>query len=327
MDIKEQTSNFKHMINNYKLTYIIISSNDIGIFDCLSKESKSLLQMSEELQIEENRLEPILNALTFYKIVDKNEKGYYLSKYNDILNKNSKYNQKGYIDFAKTIIKKYEVLENSIKSKDFATNNFNELTEKNAESFMKGMEANAIPQAKFIADNYIFENHRILDIGAGVGTYLITVAKKYKTVKGKMIDLPEIVKIQHKKIEKEQLQEQIISEECNYNLSFPTEKYDDVFLFAVAHQEPKENLNKLLNNIYKVLKPNGRLFLTSFFLNEDKVSPEFSVQFAVEMLMNSNNGKVYTHKEIENLMNENNFKEIQRIDKIPSPATLYIAKK
>lgn len=327
MDIKEQTSNFKHMVNNYKLTYIIISANNIGVFDCLSEESKNLSQISGELQIEENRLEPILNALAFYKIVDKNEKGYCLGQYNDVLNKDSKYNQKGYIDFAKTIMKKYQVLENSIKDKNFAANNFKELTENNAESFMQGMEANAILQAKFIAENYNFENHNILDIGAGAGTYLITVAKKYNTIKGKMIDLPEIVKIQNKKIEKEQLQERIISEECNYNISFPIEKYDDVFLFAVVHQEPKENLNKLLDNIYNVLKPNGRLFLTSFFLNEDRISPEFSVQFAVEMLMNSNNGKVYTHREIENLMKENNFKEIERIDKIPSPATLYLARK
>ncbi len=327
MDIKEQTSNFKHMVNNYKLTYIIISSNDIGIFDCLSKESKSLLQISKELQIEENRLEPILNVLTFYKIIDKNKNGYYLGEYNEILNKDSKYNQKGYIDFAKTIMKKYQVLENSIRNKNFAKDNFKELTENNAESFMRGMEANAISQAKFIAESYDFENHNILDIGAGAGTYLITVAKKYNTVKGKMIDLLRMVKIENIKIEEEQLQERIIAEECNYNISFPTEKYDDVFLFAVAHQEPEGNLNKLLNNSYNILKPNGRLFLTSFFLNEDRASPEFSVQFAVEMLMNSNNGKVYTHKEIENLMKENNFKEIERIDKMPSSATLYIAKK
>lgn len=327
MDIKEQISNFKHMVNNYKLTYIIISANNIGIFDCLSEESKDLSQISGELQIEENRLEPILNALALYKIVDKNEKGYCFGQYNDVLNKDSKYNQKGYIDFAKNIMKKYLVLENSIKDKNFAINNFKELTENNAEDFMRGMESNAILQAKFIAENYNFDNHNILDIGAGAGTYLITVAKKYNTVKGKMIDLPEIVKIQNKKIEKEQLQERIISEECNYNISFPIEKYDDVFLFAVVHQEPKENLNKLLNNIYNVLKPNGRLFLTSFFLNEDRISPEFSVQFAVEMLMNSNNGKVYTHREIENLIKENNFKEIERIDKIPSPATLYLSRK
>ena len=135
---------------------------------------------------------------------------------------------------------KYQNLAEAVKDKEFATNQFKELTEKEAESFMRGMEA---------------------------------------------------------------------------------------FLFAVVHQESKENLNELLKNIYSVLNPKGRLFLTSFFLNEDKISPEFSVQFAVEMMLNSNNGKVYTHSEIQNLMVQNKFKEIKRIDDIPGPATLYIAKK
>lgn len=327
MEIKEQISNFKHMVNSYKLTYLIISSNKIGIFNLLNDKSMSLSQISKELEIQENRIETILNALTFNKIISKDENGYYLEEYKDVLLKNSEYNQLGYITFAQTIMKKYQQLEEAVIDKEFAINNFKQLTEKNAESFMQGMETNAIPQAQFIAENYNFENHNILDIGAGAGTYLITVSKKYETVTGKMIDLPEIVKIQNKKIEEENLKERLISEECNYNISFPTEEYDDVFLFAVVHQEPIENLEKLLNNIYNVLKPNGKLFLTSFFLNEDKISPEFSVQFAVEMIMNSNNGRVYTHNEIETLIKKNNFREIERIDRIPSPATLYVAKK
>ena len=327
MEIKDQINNFKSMVNSYKLTNLIITSNNIGIFNLLNEKSKTLLQISKELNIEENRIEPILNALTFNKILSKDEKGYYLEEYKDVLLKNSEYNQLGYVNFAQTIMKKYEHLESAIIDENIATSNFKELTKNDAESFMQGMDANAIPQANFIAENFDFENHSILDIGAGAGTYLVTIANKYKTVTGKMIDLPEMVKIQNKRIEKENLKARLLSEECDYNISFPTEKYDDVFLFAVVHQEPKENLEKLLNNIYNVLKPNGRLFITSFFLNEDKISPEFSVQFAVEMLMNSINGKVYTHTEIEDLIKNSKFKEIERIDKIPSPATLYIAQK
>lgn len=327
MEIKDQIKNLKNMINSYKLTYLIISANDIGVFDCLSEQVKTLLQISKELNVEENRIEPILNALVFHKIISKDERGFYLDEYNNVLNRNLECNQLGYISFVQTMVKKYQNLERAVKDKEFATNNFKELTENNAESFMKGMEANAILQAKFIAENFDFENHNILDVGAGAGTYLITVAKKYNTVKGKMIDLQEMVKIQKKNIKEEQLEKRIVSEECNYNINFPIEEYDDIFLFAVAHQEQSENLNKLLSNIYNILKPDGRLFLTSFFLNEDKISPEFSVQFAVEMLMNSENGKVYTHTEIKNLISKNKFKEIEKIDNIPSPATLYIARK
>ncbi len=327
MEIKEQAKKFKEMINGYKLTYIIISANNIKLFDCLDNKGKTLAQIARKLNLEEGKIEPILNALTFYKIISKTNDTYYLKEYNEVLNKNSEYNQLGYINFAETVIKKYQNLENAIKNEGVSTNNFKQLTEKEAESFMKGMDANAITQAKFIAENYDFNNHKILDVGAGAGTYSITVAKKYETVTGKMIDLPEMVKIQNKRINQEGLQGRMISESYDYNSNFPTENYEDVFLFAVIHQEPENNVKKLLENIYTVLKPNGRLFLTSFFLNEDKISPEFSVQFAIEMLINTEKGKAYTHNEIQKLINKSNFKEIERVDEIPGPATLYIAKK
>lgn len=327
MNIKEEISNFKSMVNSYKLTSLIITANNIGIFDNLNENAKSLEQIAKDIEISSERIEPILNGLVFNTIIDKNEKGYYLTKYKDVLLKTSKFNQTGYIDFAQTIMKKYNNLENAIKNNNFSFNNFKELTEQQAESFMKGMQANAVPQAEYIASKYNFQNHDILDIGAGAGTYLITVAKKYQSVKGKMIDLPQVSKIQNKNIEKEELKDRLVSVSCDYNIDFPKEKYDDIFLFAVVHQEPEESVRKLLNNIYNELKPNGRLFLTSFFLNEDKISPEFSVQFAIEMLANSKNGKVYTHNEIRKLLKDSNFKNIERIDDIPSPATLYIANK
>lgn len=327
MNLKEEISNFKSMVNSYKLTNLIITANNIGIFNSLSEDTKNLEQIAKEIKIQSDRIEPILNGLVFHKIIEKNEKGYFLDEYKDVLLKDSKFNQTGYIDFAQTIMEKYNNLENAIKDNNFSFDNFKELTEKQAESFMKGMQANAISQAEYIASKYDFENHSILDIGAGAGTYLITVSKKYPSVKGKMIDLPQVSKIQNRNIEKEHLKDRLISISCDYNKSFPKEKYDDVFLFAVVHQEPKENVKKLLNNIYNILKPNGRLFLTSFFLNEDKISPEFSVQFAIEMLVNSKNGKVYTHNEIRNLLEDSNFSNIEKIDEIPSPATLYIASK
>lgn len=327
MDIEEQIKNFKNMVNSYKLTYIIMTANNIGIFHCLGGKSKSLLQISKEVKIEKDRIEPILNALVCNHIISKNEEGYYLETYDAVLNQHSQYNQLGYIAFAQTLVEKYRNLESAVKDKNFAVNNFKELTQNNHVEFMRGMESNAIPQVEFLLSQYHFDNHKILDIGAGSGIYLISVAKKYKTVKGKMIDLPKIVGMQKERIKKEGISDRIEAESCDYNIKFPKEKYDDIFLFAIAHQEPEENLDKLLQNVYNHLNPDGRVFLTSFFLNENKTSPEFAVQFAVEMLINTNKGKVYTYNEIENLIKRNNFKEIQKIDKLPGPATLYVAKK
>lgn len=117
MDIEEQIKNFKNMVNSYKLTYIIMTANNIGIFHCLGGKSKSLLQISKEVKIEKDRIEPILNALVCNHIISKNEEGYYLETYDAVLNQHSQYNQLGYIAFAQTLVEKYRNLESAVKEK------------------------------------------------------------------------------------------------------------------------------------------------------------------------------------------------------------------
>lgn len=65
-------------------------------------------------------------------------------------------------------------------------------------------------------------------------------------VKGKMIDLPEVSKVQNRNIENEDLQDRLVSIPCDYNVEFPNEQYDDIFLFAVIHQESQINVNRFM---------------------------------------------------------------------------------
>lgn len=327
MEIKEQIASFKKMINGYKLTYLILAAKEINIFNTLTETPISLESYAALLNIPTERIEPILNGLACYQLIAKNEAGYFLKNYQDILLKDSKFNQLGYIDLATSLVEKYQNLASTIKDSTIANNNFKHFTKNEAEKFMNGMDANALPQVDFLAKNYDFTNQTILDVGAGSGIYLITIANLDKTVTGKMIDLSEMVKIQKKKIEKYQLTTRISTEVGDYNQDLPSTPYDNIFLFAVIHQEPIENVEKLLKKVYQILNPQGRLFLTSFFLNEDKISPEFSVQFAIEMLVNSNQVRVYTHHEITALLKKAGFNDIVQNDDLPGPATLYIATK
>ena len=76
MEIKEQTKKMKEMINGYKLTYLIMSANNIGLLNILDDKGKTLKQIAMELSLEEDRIEPILNGLTFHKIISKNKNNY-----------------------------------------------------------------------------------------------------------------------------------------------------------------------------------------------------------------------------------------------------------
>ena len=104
-------------------------------------------------------------------------------------------------------------------------------------------------------------------------------------------------------------------------------EFDDAFLFAVIHQENSNDTEILIKETFKRLKAGGRLFLTSFFLDDNKIEPEFSVLFGVEMLVASKTGKVYSHSEIKKIMKDAGFVRIDCYRDIPGPATLYVAEK
>ena len=42
MEVKEQTKKLKEMINGYKLTYLIMSANNIGLLNILDDKGKTL---------------------------------------------------------------------------------------------------------------------------------------------------------------------------------------------------------------------------------------------------------------------------------------------
>lgn len=327
MTQQEKNRKIKQMVNSYKVSLIIINAEKIGIFHCLTEEAKILGEIAKELKLTIEKIEPILNALVCYGIVEKNERGYYIDAYKEQLLGNLPNNQLGYISFADSIMQQWNNMDLIIKEERKAEDNFRKITQEETKKFMEGMQVNAIPQAEYIAGNYNFKGHHILDIGAGAGTYLKTIAKKDITVTGEMLDLPAIANKLKEHIQIEGLQDRILVEEGNYRRGLPKGSFNDIFLFAVVHQENEENLRRLLQQAYERLKVGGTIYITSFFLNKDKISPEFAVQFAIEMLVMSDGGKVYTHEEIQNQLQEVGFKDCKRIDDLPSPATLYIAKK
>lgn len=331
MDIQEKIGQVKGKINGYKASRIISAAEQLKIFDTLCNTPAASNEIANELNIQIEKLETILYALVSLGLVQMNRKGFYIEEYFDILNPSAPRNQLGYIRHATTMMKKWENLTLAAKNTQIKIENFEAITgeeEKATEAFIQAMNANAIPQAKYIVTHFEFHHSMILDIGAGAGTYSIAVGKQFPSAHGVLLDLPSVSKIIAGNIQMNHLGDRfhVVSHDYNDGLD-QNQSYSDVFLFAVAHQENDGNLDNLLKRVFDRLKPGGRLFLSSFFLNDDKASPEFSVFFAVEMLVMSPNGKVYTHTEIDGKLRNAGFLDIKRIDDVPGPSTLYIAGK
>lgn len=330
MILQEKISEIKKITNGYKAARLLSASVNLNIFNILNRAPKTLEEISTILNIKPENLSTILNALVCYKFVELHQNAYRLDEFYDVLNPDSPNNQLGYIRHATTMSNKWAYLADAVIDKELTLKNFNDITGNEVTStkaFIQAMEANARPQARFIVEQFDFSNHTTLDVGAGAGTYSIVMGRNYPTSKGVLFDLPAVSEIICDNIVKNELSNRFSVISGDYNVSLPDGSFDDIFLFAVAHQEDDKNIESLLTRLYEKLNNGGRLFLSSFFLNNDRISPEFSVMFALEMLIMSTKGTVYTHEEIQNLISSAGFSDIKRIDEIPGPSTLYIAKK
>jgi hypothetical protein len=88
--------------------------------------------------------------------------------------------------------------------------------------------------------------------------------------------------------------------------------YDAVLLSSVLHiYSASQNVN-LLKKVYDSLIDNGKVIIRDFLLNRNRTGPVIGTLFAVNMLINTENGNAYTHIEMKNWLREVGFKKIVR---------------
>lgn len=326
--MKEHIEKVRNLMNGYKTSFLLIVAAKMGIFDVLATSSDTSNNIGAIIGVDRHKIELMLNALVGLGLISKKDDYYMLDEFKDVLDSNSLYNQMGYFNYAFSMAEEWKDLETAMKNEVNSEKLLKgEHDEKKTREFMEAMNTNAILQAMYMVDKYDFSNQYILDVGAGYGTYSIIIAKEFSNVKIDVFDLPVVCKILNENIGKERLKMQIRVIEGDYKKTLPDSSHDTIFLFSVIHQENEDEVRKLLKKTYNNLGKGGKLYLSSYFLEDNKVEPYFSVLFGIEMLIKYGAGKVYTHKEIILMLKDAGYKEIIRDNNIPGPATLYIATK
>lgn len=120
-------------------------------------------------------------------------------------------------------------------------------------------------EVKFLFDNYLIPGERVLDLGCGNGRYLPFFEERKVDYFG--VDNSErLIKIAKNKYPKRRFQ---VGEALN--LFFPNNFFDKVYSIAVLHHIPSGKLRiQFLQEIKKVLKPEGLLILTAWRFHQPK---------------------------------------------------------
>ena len=155
---------------------------------------------------------------------------------------------------------------------------------------------------------------KLIDIGAGSGSYSAAILKKDNNATATLMDRAAAIKVAREIHKKKSIYKRLkfingdlFSDEFGFG-------YNTVFLSNIVHIYNIYENKVILKKINKALVNGGRVILYDFFLKESRTEPYEAALFAVTMLLYTKTGKSYTYSEVRALLKKTGFARIKKIE-------------
>lgn len=117
---------------------------------------------------------------------------------------------------------------------------------------------------KVLERTQLKNGERLLDVGCGTATLLITAKSRYPDSQVIGIDADDrVLDIARKKIQDNNLEIEVVQARAEH-LPFPSSSFDVVVSTLIFHHLPTEMKQLAMSEIYRVLRQDGRFLLVDF---------------------------------------------------------------
>lgn len=167
---------------------------------------------------------------------------------------------------------------------------------------------------------------RILDLAAGSGVWGIVLAQKSPQVRVTAVDWPSVLPVTRRVAQREGVVErfQFVGGDL-HDADFGS-GHDIAILGHILHSEGAERSRRLLQKTFAALASGGTAVIAEFLVNEDRNGPPQALIFGVNMLVNTDDGDVFSSAEIGRWLKEAGFRDVRTVE-CPGPSPLILATK
>ena len=174
------------------------------------------------------------------------------------------------------------------------------------EIFDAAMTAYSMVTAGPLAAAYDFSVfERLADVGGGEGFLLKTILQAYPSLKGLLIDRPQVIRLA-----KESLKGTEVETRCTFSASDIFQRIpagaDAYLLKNIIHDWNDTQAIQILTNCWQVMKAGGKLLLAEIVLQSDNTDP-LGKFMDLQMLLKMQGGKERTEGEYRELLRNAGF--------------------
>ena len=147
----------------------------------------------------------------------------------------------------------------------------------------------------------------VLDLGAGSGVWGIALAKQSPQVTVRAVDWPKVLETTQKVARRFGVADRLTPAPGDLLEADFGSGHQIATIGHILHSEGVERSRQLLKRTFDALAPGGTVAIQEFLLNDDRQGPPQSLIFAVNMLVNTDEGDAFSFAEIAGWLKEAGF--------------------
>jgi SAM-dependent methyltransferase len=164
----------------------------------------------------------------------------------------------------------------------------------------------------------------VLDIAAGSGVWGIAMARNRPHVRVTAVDWHNVIPITRRVAGIHNVAGQFNYVEGDILQADFGKGHQIATLGHILHSEGEARSRQLLQHVHAAMAPGGTIVIGEFLPDEGRRGPAVPLIFAVNMLVNTDEGSTFTFKQIASWLKEAGFKR-PRMLKVPGPWPLILA--
>lgn len=174
--------------------------------------------------------------------------------------------------------------------------------------------------AEMLAESLGLERvQRLLDIGAGPGTYPIQFCLRHAHLRATIFDLAGTLAVTRRYVEAAACHARIELMAGDFNRDPLPRGFDLVFLSNIIHGEDEAAVEALLYKAAAALQSGGRIVIKDHILDADLTSPAVGAIFSIQMLLFAR-GRDYSFEEVRTWLQRAGFTDVMH-QQLPPPLT------
>ena len=301
---------------SFQKSRILLSGFELDIFTNIDESGTTNNQIANNLHLDEHACERLLNALVSLGFLTKQNHLFFntAESFTFLSKKSSDY--LGGLMHSNHLWNTWSNLTQVVKTGNSAhPAEINERGEEWLFPFINAMHDRAKKQApQQLANIDLSGIKSTLDIGGGSGAYSMEFVSKKPEIEATVFDLPNVIPITKKFIDKEGFSDKIKTHAGDYTTDDLPKGFDLVFLSAIIHSNSLEINQDLIKKCFNSLNKNGKIVIQDWIMNNDRTQPISGAIFAINMLVGTEAGDCFTEQEVTEMLNAAGFKNISRIE-------------